>query len=49
MTQNDYNDKVAEAALALVNHIISYSEWEQWMSLLIKEKEKTENEIFKTK
>ena len=42
MTQNEYNNKVAEAVVALVNHIISYDEWEQWMKKLMEEKE---NEI----
>lgn len=39
MTQNEYNNKVAEAALALIHHLITYNEWEQWMKKLIKEKE----------
>ena len=47
MSEAEYNNKVAEAALALINHLISYNEWEQWMKKLIKEKEN--NEIFKIK
>ncbi len=46
MTAAEYNNKVAEAALALVNHLITYDEWESYMKKLIKERE---NEIFKTK
>lgn len=43
MTQNEYNNKVAEAALAYIHHLISYDEWEKWMKRLIEEK--TKNEI----
>lgn len=39
MTQNEYNNKVAAAALAFVNGIISYNEWYEWMKKLIEEKE----------
>lgn len=45
MNESEYNHKIAEVALALVNHIISYAEWEQWMSLLIKNKENTEDDL----
>lgn len=46
MTAAEYNNKVAEAALAYIHHLITYSEWELYMKKLIKERE---NEIFKTK
>lgn len=46
MSEAEYNNKVAEAAQAYIHHIITYSEWEQWMKKLIKERE---NEIFKIK
>lgn len=42
MTQNEYNNKVAEAALAYIHHLISYDEWRLWMQKLIEEKENNE-------
>ena len=45
MSEAEYNNKVAEAALAYLHHIITYDEWELWMSLLIKNKEKENDEI----
>lgn len=40
MTQNEYNNKVAEAAQAYIHHIITYDEWYSWMKKLIEEKRK---------
>lgn len=46
MSEAVYNNKVAEAALAYLHKIITYDEWYNFMTKLIKERE---NEIFKTK
>ena len=45
MNEAEYHRNVKEAAIALVNGIISFNEWYNWMKKLIKEKEN--NEVFK--
>ena len=39
MSEAEYNNKVAEAALPYLRHVISYNEWYDYMTKLIKEKE----------
>lgn len=39
MSESEYNNKVAEAVIAYVHHLISYKEWYDYMAKLIKEKE----------
>lgn len=42
MSETEYNNKVAEAAEALLSHLITYDQWYLWMKQLTKEKENDE-------
>jgi hypothetical protein len=43
MSESEYNNKVAEAVIAYVHHLVSYKEWYDYMTKLIERRQNNDS------